>query len=97
MTHRRKFASRLALAGLMMLPLVTACGMRGGLARPDPIIKERPVPPPVAPAPVAAEPQQSTIVRQRVNEFGGEIPDAAPTEPVASAPLEDPVAPDDDE
>jgi len=81
-------------AGLVALPLVASCGLRGTPQRAEPIFKsvEAPKPPTVQ----APEPRQSTLVRQKVNEFGGEIPDAAPTEEVGSIPLTDPVSPDDE-
>lgn len=98
MAHKHKIATRLILAGLLALPVLASCGLRGGLARPDPIFKK--VAPVAAAEPEATAPatvRESVIIRQNVNEFGGEIPDAAPSLVVESAPLVDPVSPDDED
>jgi len=94
MINKQKMTPRLILAGLMTLPLLASCGLRGGLQRPDPIFKPAAESVPVE---AATEPaRESIIIRQRVNEFGGEIPDAAPTEPVISAPITESVNTDDE-
>ena len=94
MINRQKIAPRLFLVGLIALPLVASCGLRGGLARPDPLFKDvKPVE--AVQEEVQAPVRQSVITRERVNAFGGEIPDAAPTDPVISAPITDPVSTDD--
>lgn len=83
---------KLTLAVLLTAPMLASCGLRGGLARPAPIFGQtEPVLPP-APEPIAADTdaRPEVVVRQRTNEFGGEIPDAAPTDPVVSVPLDDP-------
>lgn len=95
--RKHRLATRLILTGLVTLPMLAACGLRGGLARPEPIFKEAPA----APVPAETTSQvtvptptpipESVIVRDRVNEFGGEIPDAAPTREIGSAPLTDPL------
>jgi hypothetical protein len=96
MTRKHNCASRIIFAGLISLPLLGACGLRGGLQRPAPIFKDVPVSEPAKPETV--EPvRESIIIRERVNEFGGEIPDAAPTEEVTSAPLADPVETDNED
>ncbi len=96
MTHKARIATRLILAGCVALPFLSACGLRGGLARPAPIIKSLDPAPPAEPekeeAKIAA-PVAKVVQRPRINEFGGEIPEAAPTETVQSTPLEDPVGP----
>jgi len=97
MKDNAKRTPSLLLAGLVALPLLASCGLRGSPQRAAPIFT--PAPAATAPKPPtvqAPEPRQSTLVRQNVNEFGGEIPDAAPTEEVGSIPLTDPVSPDDE-
>lgn len=95
MTRKKKMTAPLVLAGLVTLPMLASCGLRGGLTRPAPIFKEAPA---VVEEPTVAEPvRESIVIRPKVNEFGGELPAPAPTEPVGSTPLTDPVAPDDDE
>ena len=95
MTRKKRYTPQLILAGLVTLPLLGACGLRGGLQRPAPILQKPQVTEPAKPEVV--EPiRESVIIRKRVNEFGGEIPDAAPTEEVGSAPLADPVETDDE-
>ena len=96
MTNTAKSTIRLVLGGFAALTLLTACGLRGGLERPAPIIKG------LDPAPAAPEPKQEAtrptvqiVQRPRTNEFGGEIPVPAPTGTVQSIPLEDPVEPED--
>lgn len=96
MTRNEKIASRLVLAGLLALPTLASCGARGGLTRPDPILKKAPVSEPVVEAAAAEPVRESVVIRPRVNEFGGEIPEPAPTEPIGSQPLTDPVSSDDD-
>ena len=94
MKNRTRFSQSLLLAGIVGLPLLASCGVRGGLERPAaPIIKSlepAPAEPVVEkPAPFVEAP------RPRINEFGGEIPEAAPTEVVQSAPLESDIESDD--
>lgn len=95
MIYKQKTAPRLILAALVTLPLLASCGLRGGLQRPAPILKEA-EPKPVAPT-VAEPVRESVIIRRNVNEFGGEIPEAAPTEEIGSSPLTEPVIADDED
>ena len=96
MTRNEKIASRLFLAGLLALPIVASCGSRGGLARPEPILNRAPASEVVVETAAAEPVREQVVIRPRVNEFGGEIPEPAPTDPIASTPLTDPVSPDDD-
>lgn len=91
MTTKTRFVSTLALGGLMAAPMLAGCGMRGGLARPDPVFRDLTPDEAAAPDPELAEKE---TVSPRVNEFGGDIPEAAPTDPVQSAPLDE-TAPED--
>lgn len=89
------YGLRMGLAVLATLPLLAGCGLRGGLERPDPIFRNvEPVERIELPEEVETEP--GVIIRERTNEYGGEIPDAAPTAPVQSTPLDEPKAPDDE-
>lgn len=89
MIHKRIY--KLALAALLVAPIVASCGQRGGLQRPDPLFRD--LSPVEAAAPDARDEDANPdiIGQPNTNEFGGEIPDAAPTEPVQSAPLEETV------
>lgn len=92
-THNR--LSKLALAAVLITPILASCGQRGGLQRPDPLFRD------VTPVETAAEAEKREAdanpdVRPRTNEFGGEIPEAAPTDPVQTAPLEATVPPPED-
>lgn len=88
---KTKLVSGVVVAGVMVLPMLAACGQRGGLARPDPLFRD--LTPVEATAPEAREEDANpdTIGQPSTNEFGGEVPDAAPTQPVQSAPLEETV------
>lgn len=80
--------TKACLALLLALPMLGACGLRGGLARPDPIFK------PVTTVEDVMEDEAETPAPEpeagpRLNELGGEIPEAAPVEPVEEAPMSD--------
>lgn len=99
MISKRRPASRMALSALLVLPMLASCGLRGGLTRPDPIFTPaaEAVEAELAPEAQVESIRESVIIRRRTNEFGGEIPDPAPTAPVDSAPLTESVAPDDED
>jgi hypothetical protein len=77
------------VASAAALTLLSACGLRGDLERPEPLFGE----PAVAveaelkteEKPFADDPQAQR--GPRFNELGGEIPDAAPAEPVEELPF----------
>ena len=75
------------LTGVFALAVLGACGLRGGLERPPPIFSADKPEPEIVFTPAAEEPEEET--GPQLNEFGGEIPEAAPTTPVISGPLED--------
>ncbi|MEO9970786.1 MAG: hypothetical protein ABJG15_13380 [Hyphomonadaceae bacterium] len=75
---------KLILVASVALPILTGCGLRGGLERADPIFKD------VEPVDQAVPaPEVVVQVRPRTNELGGELPLPAPTEQVESAALPD--------
>jgi hypothetical protein len=97
MTNTANKRPHLLLAGLVALPLFAGCGLRGSPVRPAPIFKKAAPVQAATPAPKAVSaPPRSVVIRERVDAFGVEIPDAAPVRPVQSAPLTDPVEPDDE-
>lgn len=97
MTNTANKIPHLLLAGLVALPLLASCGLRGSPVRPEPIFKRAAPVQAATPAPTKViEPPRSVVIRERVDAFGAEIPDAAPVRPVESAPLTDPVEPDDE-
>lgn len=78
-----------------LLAAMSACGLRGDLERPEPMFGN---PEGAAEAelvtddrPFADDPQAQR--GPRFNEFGGEIPDAAPSTPVEEEPLSSPDTP----
>jgi len=76
---------KLVLVASVVLPALAGCGMRGGLERADPILRDvKSVEEVVEPAP-----EVEVRVRPRTNELGGELPLPAPTQEVESAALPD--------
>lgn len=85
-----KPVTKACLAILLVLPMFGACGLRGGLARPDPIFKSVSTVEDVMEDEAEAEaPAPEPETGPRLNDLGGEIPDAAPVEPVEEAPMND--------
>ncbi|MEM9668148.1 MAG: lipoprotein [Pseudomonadota bacterium] len=80
-------SSRVILVGLSAVVGLSACGLRGGLQRPDPIFRD------VAPIEQTMEDELEAVEPEpevsNVNEFGGEVPDAAPVSPVEETAIED--------
>lgn len=100
MRYKAKISRQVLLACFVAMPLLASCGLRGSPRPAPPIFKKsaQEVKPPTVQAPVVqapAEPRQSTTVRENVNEFGGEIPNSAPTGLIGSTPLDDPIVPED--
>lgn len=83
-----RYISRLVLVGLVALPFLSACGLRGGLVRPDPIFRDVDA---IEAVEVEEEvtPNPEVVIRERTNAEGGEIPEPAPVAPVQSTPLDD--------
>lgn len=75
------------LFALVLLPIISACGLRGGLERPDPIFRD------ISSVEEVMDDVSETpeIEDTERNEFGGEIPDAVPIEPIYESPIDDPV------
>ncbi|MEL7128959.1 MAG: hypothetical protein AAGK23_05385 [Pseudomonadota bacterium] len=80
-----KMTRNIALIALLTLPLLPACGIRGSLERPDPIFRDLPDAEDVIEE-TDVEPDE-TAQGPRINELGGEIPEAAPTEPIHSSAI----------
>lgn len=85
-----KRLTHLSLAAVVALPLLSGCGLRGDLKRPEPILEEK--------KEVVATTKTTTtrrVVTQQVatgprrNAQGGIIPDAAPSTPVSEGGLAD--------
>jgi len=79
------------LAGLLAL---SACGLRGGLERPAPLIGEvaddTGAEAELVDEGEAFDDEPEAQDGPRFNEFGGIIPEASPVEPVEEAPLDEP-------
>ena len=94
MTVRIGSVMRLMLVGALALPMLAACGIRGGLERPDPIFgggKPAAEETEEAAGKVLSEEEIAALTGPRFNEFGGEVPIAAPTTDVKTEPLDDPI------
>ncbi|MEO1473872.1 MAG: lipoprotein [Pseudomonadota bacterium] len=82
-----KMTSKVFLVTLAALVGLAACGLRGGLQRPDPIFRD--VTPVERAAQDEAEAVETVVEEPAFNEFGGEIPEAAPAEPVVESEFGD--------
>lgn len=81
----------LSAATLIALPMLSGCGLRGELERPEPILQEAPKEKPQA---VTTTTTRRVVTRQvatgpRRNADGGIIPNAAPSVPVTEGGLAD--------
>ena len=83
-----KRLTRLAFAAAIALPMLSACGLRGDLKRPDPILSDAPKEE-AKPAPVTTTRTVTRTTGPRYNSEGGIIPDASPSTPVSEGGLED--------
>ena len=77
---------RLSLAAALTLPLLSSCGLRGDLERPEPLFEEK--------EETVEEPEEvasNTVVTSRTvirrNAEGGIIPNASPSTPVSEGGL----------
>ncbi|MEO0881885.1 MAG: lipoprotein [Pseudomonadota bacterium] len=78
---------KVLLGILAAVTALTACGLRGGLQRPDPIFRD--VPPVEQTVEEEVVNEEPVIEGPSFNEFGGEIPDTAPVEPVTESAIDD--------
>ena len=75
-------------AAALSLPLLSGCGLRGDLERPEPIFEEKEEVAKVEPAPPPTRVVTNRTVIRR-NAEGGIIPNASPSTPVSEGGLAD--------
>ncbi|MEM7663683.1 MAG: lipoprotein [Pseudomonadota bacterium] len=82
-----KRTSKLFLGLLASATALSACGLRGGLQRPDPIFRDIS---PVERAVIEEEEKAETPDEgPQFNEFGGEIPETVIVDPVTESAIDD--------
>ncbi|MEM8634300.1 MAG: hypothetical protein AAGF33_04915 [Pseudomonadota bacterium] len=83
-----KRTTKLVLGVAIAAMILTACGLRGGLQRPDPIFRD------VAPVEQTIEQEVETEENEgpQLNEFGGEIPETTEIDTVIESAIEEAAA-----